>query len=124
MGLSDRPLLLFDNSEMISLLNEGEYKVMNLSFDEAREIIDSHGDDVIKCFTRNELELIMFNYLGMKQRQYTYKNIRNIRPGQDAIVFKLYKTPSSTQPIIIVDGVEAKKIQNIYAYCQYISKVK
>ncbi|MCR5485754.1 MAG: YddF family protein [Clostridiales bacterium] len=124
MALSHRPLLLIDNSDMISLINEGEYKVMNLSFEEAREIIDSHGDDVLKCFASRETEIIMFNYLGIKQREYEYKNIRNMREGQDAIVFKLYITPSETQPVAVFEGVEAKKIQNIYAYCQYISKVK
>ena len=46
-----------------------------------------------------------------------------MRPGQDAIVFKTYVTPSETQPIIETKyGSQAKKIQNIYVYCQYISK--
>ena len=45
--------------------------------------------------------------------------------GQEGIVFKLYATPSETQPIIRTDkGNEAKKIQNIYVYCQLISKVE
>ena len=46
-----------------------------------------------------------------------------MRPGQDAIAFKLYITPSETQPVIHADdGVQAKKIQNIYVYCQYITR--
>jgi hypothetical protein len=45
--------------------------------------------------------------------------------GQEALVFKLYVTPSETQPIIqSEDGVEAKKIQNVYVYCQYVTRVK
>ena len=123
MSHTDRPLLLLDNSNMMSLFNEGTYKVMNLSFDEAREIIETHGEDVIKCFANSELEVIMWSYLGMRQREYQYKRIRDMRPGQDAIVFKLYQTHSGTTPTITVDGVEAKKIQNIYAYCQYVSKI-
>ena len=40
-------------------------------------------------------------------------------------MFKLYVTPSETQPIIqLENGAEAKKIQNIYIYCQYITRVK
>ena len=51
-----------------------------------------------------------------------------MQPGQDAIVFKLYVTPSETQPIIYDaakdENFEAKKIQNIYVYCQYLTRVK
>ena len=48
-----------------------------------------------------------------------------MRPGQDGIVFKLYVTPSETQPVIQADdGVEAKKIQNVYVYCQHLVRVK
>ena len=45
--------------------------------------------------------------------------------GQEALVFKLHITPSETQPIVqLENGVEAKKIQNIYVYCQYLTRVK
>ena len=38
---------------------------------------------------------------------------------------KRYVAPSETQPVIHTDdGVEAKKIQNIYVYCQYLSRIK
>ena len=48
-----------------------------------------------------------------------------MRPFQNAIVFKLYTTPSETQPVIHADdGVEAKKIQNIYVYCQCITRIQ
>jgi len=48
-----------------------------------------------------------------------------MRVGQGAIVFKLYVTPSETQPVIQADdGVEAKKIQNVYVYCQYVVRTE
>ncbi len=65
----------------------------------------------------------MYDYLGIAKRNFMYKHIRNMRPGQDAIVFKLYTTPSEVQPIIHVDNVEAKKIQNVYVYCQYLTRL-
>ena len=44
--------------------------------------------------------------------------------GQDAIAVKRYITPSETQPEVeATDGVLAKKIQNVYVYCQYITRV-
>ena len=48
-----------------------------------------------------------------------------MRVGQDAIAFKLYITPSETQPIIETPiGSQAKKIQNIYVTCLFITRVK
>ena len=120
------PLLLLDNSNTMSVLNQGEFKCTNLSFEEAKAIIDMHEEkDILRCFNDNDIETIIFNYLGSARRDFPYKHIRNMRPGQDAIVFKLYVTPSETQPVIQTDdGVEAKKIQNIYVYCQYLSRIK
>ncbi len=119
------PLLLLDNSNMISVLNEGEFSCQNLSFEEAKGIIDIHEhQDVLRCFSNTDIETIIFDYLGIGRRSFEYKHIRNMRVGQDAIVFKLYITPSETQPIIHADdGVEAKKIQNIYVYCQYLTRI-
>ncbi len=119
------PLLLLDNSNMISVLNEGEFKCHNLSFEDARHILSVYDEkDVLRCFSNQDIETIIYDYLGIEKKNYTYKHIRNMRPGQDAIVFKLYITPSETQPIIQADdGVEAKKIQNVYVYCQLISRI-
>ena len=62
--------------------------------------------------------------LNRQMQEYTYKKIRNMRPGQDAIVFKLYVTPSESQPVIDADdGVQAKKIQNVYVYCQHLIRM-
>lgn len=120
------PLLLLDNSSMMSVINQGEFKCTNLSFEEAKAIIDMHDEaDVLRCFADDGIQTIIFNYLGIERRDFTHKHIRNMRPGQDAIVFKLYVTPSETQPVIMTDdGVEAKKIQNVYVYCQYLSRLK
>ena len=120
-----KPLLLLDNGNMVSLLNAGEYQCQNLSFEEAKGIIDTHDEnDVLRCFSNADIERVIFEYLGIAKRNFEYKHIRNMRVGQDAIVFKLYTTPSETQPIIHADdGVEAKKIQNIYVYCQYFQRI-
>lgn len=119
---SDLPLLLLDNSSVMTAMNQGEYKCTNLSFEEARSILELYGDDVICGFTNPAIESIIFEHLGISSRHYPYKSIRNMRPNQDAIVFKLYVTLSETQPIIEVEGVEAKKIQNVYVYCQFVNR--
>ncbi len=120
------PLLLLDNSNMITALNEGEFQCSNLTFEEAQCLLDAHGEDeVIRCFSNPDIENIIFNHIGATKKDYPYKRIRNMYPRQDAIVFKLYITPSETQPIIKADdGVEAKKIQNVYVYCQYLKRIK
>lgn len=119
------PFLLLDNSSMMSVINEGEFKCYNISFEEAGHIIDVHAeDDLLKCFSNPEIESIIFNYIGVSDKKLEYKKIRNMRPGQQGIVFKLYISPSETQPIIQADdGVEAKKIQNVYVYCQHIIRM-
>ena len=119
------PLLLLDNSSMMSVLNQGEFRCKNLTFEEAKHILEIHEEtDILRCFNSQDIETVIFNYLGVAKRNFTYKHIRNMRVGQDAIVFKLYITPSETQPIINADdGVEAKKIQNIYVYCQYLTRL-
>lgn len=126
MARTQTPLLLVDNKNVMSVLNEGEFKCCPLTFEEAKAIIDMHDvDDVIKLFSGHDLEEIVFNYLGVENRDFEYKNINDMRVGQDAIAFKLYVTPSETQPIIKTPiGSQAKKIQNIYVTCQFISRLK
>ncbi len=119
------PLLLLDNSNMNTLFNEGEYKCTNMTFEEAREIIGMYEEDeIILCFTHPDTYNIIFNYIGVPKKDYVSKQIRNMRVNQDGILFKIYTTPSETQPVIHVDGVEAKKIQNIYVYCVHIMRTK
>jgi len=124
MEAKSLPLLLLDNSSM-SAVNQGEFKSTNLTFEEARHIIEIYDEsDVLRCFSNQDLETVIYDYLGVTKRNFAYKRIRNMRPGQDAIVFKLYVTPSETQPVIQADdGVEAKKIQNVYVYCQYVTRL-
>ena len=119
------PLLLLDNSSTISVLNEGEFKCHNLSFEEAKHILEVYDEeDILRCFSNPDIEKVIFEQLGVTKCNFTYKHIRNMRPGQDALVFKLYVTPSETQPIIHADdGVEAKKIQNVYVYCQFLTRL-
>ena len=119
------PLLLLDTGSMMSMLNEGEFRCKNLTFEEAKHILEIYDEaDVLRCFNSQDIETVIFNYLGVARRNFAYKHIRNMRVGQDAIVFKLYITPSETQPIIQADdGVEAKKIQNVYVYCQYLTRL-
>ena len=123
---NDLPLLLLDNSNMMTVLNEGEFKCYNISFEETKLILDMHTEEqILRCFSNDDLETVIFKYLIITKRNYTYKRIRNMRPGQNAIVFKLYVTPSETQPVIQADdGVEAKKIQNVYVYCQHLIRLK
>ena len=118
------PLLLLDNSAAMTILNEGEFRCYNLSLDEAKQILEVHEEaDILRCFSNADIENVMYEHLGIAKRNFEYKKTNNMLPGQDAIVFKLYITPSETQPIVKVDGVEAKKIQNIYVYCQYLTRI-
>lgn len=125
MRREDLPLLLVDNRNVMSIMNEGEFRCSGLNFEEAKAIIEMHEEeDIIRCFSGYDLEEIVFHYLGIKQRGIKYKNIANMRVSQDAIAFKLFITPSETQPVIQTPiGSEAKKIQNIYVYCQYITRI-
>jgi hypothetical protein len=119
------PLLLLDNSNMNTLFNQGEFKCTNMTFEEAGEIIGMYDKkDIILCFSHPDTYDIIFNYIGIQKKDYEYKQLRNMEVGQDGIIFKIYITPSESQPIIHADGVEAKKIQNIYVYCVHISRIK
>ncbi len=124
--MNELPLLLLDNSSMMSVLNEGEFRCHNLTLDEAAQFLERYDqNDILRCFSNQDIETVIFDYLGVKKRNFEYKKIRNIRPLQNALVFKLYTTQSETQPVINADdGVEAKKIQNVYVYCQYLSRIK
>lgn len=126
MARSQVPLLLVDNQNIMTILNDGEFKCSSLTFEEAKAIIEMHDeDDVIKVFSGTNLEEIVFQYLGVEKRNFEYKNIKDMRIGQDAIAFKLYMTPSETQPITLTpNGAQAKKIQNVYVSCQHIMRLK
>ena len=118
------PLLLLDNSTMY-VVGAGDYHSTNLSFEEAKAIIDMYEtEDILRCFTDRSIEDVLHEYVGIERRDFAYKPVRKMRVGQDAIAIKLYVTKSETQPEVETeDGVAAKKIQIIYVYCQYITRV-
>ena len=126
MARTELPLILVDNANIMTILDEGEYKFSLLTFDEAKAIIDMHDeDDVIKFFSGYELKQVVFNYLNVEDRDFKYEPITGMKVGQDAITFKLYRTKSETQPVITTEnGGMAKKVENIYVTCQYVSRLK
>lgn len=121
----DLPLLLLDNASMSTVINEGEFKSEMMTFEETKAIIEMYEEkDVLRCFTGDLLEEIVYKYLDIQGQKFEYKKISDMRAGQHAIVFKLYITPSETQPVINTKyDSEAKKIQNVYVYCQHIVKM-
>lgn len=121
-----KPLLLLDNSRMMTVMGEGEFSCRRMTFDETRAVLDMFDEeDVRVCFNNSDITNIIFGYLGIENKHYKFKEAHHISVGQEALVFKLYVTPSETQPIVhFEDGAEAKKIQNIYVYVQYLTRVK
>jgi len=121
-----RPLLLLDNSSMTNVLGEGEFSCRNMTFDETRAILEMFDEEEVrKGFINTHIEHIIFGYLGIAQHNYKFEEVGHMEIGQEALVFKLYVTESETQPIIHIRAdLEAKKIQNVYVYCQYITRVK
>lgn len=124
--MTGNPLLLLDNSSMNSVMNKGVFKCTDVTFEEAKALIEMHDQkDVLRCFSNVDIEAVIYDYLHIEKREFAYKHLRDMRVGQDGLVFKLYVTPSETQPVIITDkGNEAKKIQNIYVYCQLVSRTE
>ena len=123
MSEKKEPLLLLDNSTMY-VIGAGDYHSTNLSVEEAKASIDMYdAGDILRCFTDRATEQVLHDFVGIEPRDFAYKPIRKMRVGQDAIAVKLHITPSETQPEVeATDGVTAKKIQNIYVYCQYITR--
>lgn len=123
---TETTLLLLDNETLSYILSDGDYRFTNLKFSEAKAILEMNQDsDVVRCFHNVDLEEVIYEYLGVERRDYHYEAVRQMKVGQDAIAFKLYITPSGTQPIILgEEGEEAKKIKNIYLYCQHVIRLK
>lgn len=119
-------LLLLDNSTLAYILGNGDYRFSNIKFEEAKAIMDMKGGaDTVKVFSDPELERIMFEYLGIEEQEFAYSPVKKMSVGQDALAFKLYITPSGTQPIVLGEnGQQAKKIKNVYIYCQHIVRLK
>lgn len=120
------PFLLLDDNSLTSVLSEGTFKIVNLTFDEAKAIMDLHGeDDMICCFSNNSIENILYTYMDIQQKDFQYCSLSRMEIGQDGLIFRLYVTPSETKPTITTEpGYEAKKIENVYVYCQLISRLE
>jgi len=125
MGNTDKmPLLLLDNNSM-HVIGVGNYKVAAISFEDAKNIIDMFDEqDILRCYTDRAIDKVIHDYVGVSDRNFEYKKIHKMRPGQVAIVFKQHITESETQPVVEPDpGVEAKKIQNVYIYCESVTRL-
>lgn len=124
MSKDGLPLLLLDNSTM-SVIGKGTYKVEPVSFKEAKDIIDTFSaEDVLRCYTDNTIDQVIHDFVGVEYRDFLRKKIREMRPGQMAISFKQHIETSASQPIVEPEkGIEAKKIQNIYIYCEIITRM-
>ncbi|MEG0339898.1 MAG: hypothetical protein RR573_08275 [Oscillospiraceae bacterium] len=118
-------LLLLDNNSLLDILHSGNFRVEEISFEEAKAIVDMYDTKQIKrCFQSSEISDLLYKHLGIAAAQFNYQEADEVLVEQDAIAFRTYVTPSETQPSILTDyGNEATKIQNIYIYCQYLTKV-
>jgi len=108
-------------------MQEGEFRCTNLTFEEAKTVLGvSPLHEMVLGFKNYDTYTIIFDYIGIEKRDFTYQDVRNMQVNQDAIVFKQYITPSETQPIIrdTDKDLEAKKILNVYVYCQYVTRIK
>lgn len=120
----NNPLLLLDNSSMMTVIGEGQFTSRRMSFEETHAVLETFDDEDVRIgFSNSDITNIIFPYIGLTNKNYRFKEVRHMHVGQEALVFKLYVTPSETQPIThMEDGTEAKKIQNVYVYCQYITR--
>ena len=124
MAKDGNPLLLLDNSSMY-VVGKGTYKVESTTFAEAKAIIDIFDEeDVLRCYTDREIDRVVHDYVGVEDRNFPRKKISRMRPGQVAIAFKQYITPSETMPILdLAGGAQAQQIENIYIYCEIITRM-
>ena len=126
MAINDKPLLLIDSNNMLNIINSGEFKFYNLTFEEVAAMLDTYPEDAVaKCFSSYELEENVFDFIGAERKNYVQLCMTNLQVDQYAIAFKLYRRPSETQPeVVTINGAHAKKVQNVYVYCQLITRTK
>lgn len=124
MSKDGLPLLLLDNSTMY-VIGKGTYKVEPVTFAEAKDIIDTFSvEDILRCYTDNAIDQVIHDFVEVEYRDFPRKKIRAMRPGQMAIAFKQHVETSSSQPIVEPEeGIQAKKIRNIYIYCEIITRM-
>lgn len=106
------------------LLHQGCFRLQEISFEEVKAIIEMHGSrEVVRCFSNAEIEQLLYKHLDVAIRNFNYAPVENMAVDQDAIAFRLYVTPSETQPSIRTEyGNEATKVQNLYVYCQFLTR--
>ena len=62
MEHKDLPLLLLDNSSMMSVLNEGSFKCHNMLLEEAKVILEEYDeDDILRCFSNQDILCQVYN---------------------------------------------------------------
>ena len=120
------PLFLLDDKSLPSAISQGSYRVVDLTFGEVKAIMDLHREeDMICCFENTNIENIIYTYLHVEKKQFEYTNAQQMEVGQDGLIFRLYIMPSESQPVINpYFGSEAKKIENVFVYCQLISRTE
>ena len=65
--MSSNPLLLLDNNTMMTVVNHGTFKCTDVTFEEAKAIIELHPqEDILKCFSNLDIEEIIFDYLDFQ----------------------------------------------------------
>ena len=118
MTHNGKPLLLVDDNNILSIINEGEFKCFNLTFEEVKAMLDTYPEDAVaKCFSSYELEENVFDFIGAERKNYVQLCMTNLQVDQYAIAFKLYRTPSESQPeVVTINGAHARKVQNVYVY--------
>lgn len=118
-------LYLLDEETLVQVMKEGEFRFKNLTFDETKALVTLHAsNDIVRCFSHAYIENIIYEHIGIDRNRFQYQPIEEMQVGEDAIVFKIYVTPSATQPIVHTEhGNEAKKIQNVYVYCQLVTRM-
>ena len=68
MAEKKEPLLLLDNSTMY-VIGAGDYHSTNLTFEEAKAIIDMyHTEDILRCFTDRATEEVLHQFVGIEPR--------------------------------------------------------
>ena len=125
----DRPYTVFAVSEAVAVgvlqpLHQGCFRLQEISFEEVKAILEMHGSrEVVRCFSNAEIEQLLYKHLDVAIRNFNYAPVENMAVDQDAIAFRLYVTPSETQPSIRTEyGNEATKVQNLYVYCQFLTR--
>jgi hypothetical protein len=120
------PLLLIDEKQVLKLTGQGTFKFEYLNFDEVDAIIETHeANDILCCFAKTKVADIVFAALKFAEKDCVQITEAEMKPGQDAIIFKLLAKAS--EPIaapLTIDGIEAKKVEETFIYCQLLTRIE